>query len=98
MTRGTTPLHRFYVDIDLTGAEAIYITYKQFGVTIEKTGSDISVTENYLDVALTQEETLAFSDRVKVEIQIRAKFSDGKAVASNIARASVHEILKQGAI
>ncbi|MDO4619960.1 MAG: hypothetical protein Q4B09_04990 [Lachnospiraceae bacterium] len=60
MRRGSTPTHRFAVPIDLTGA-TVYITYQQNGKTaLEKTGSDLIVTEQYIDVPLTQDDTLAF--------------------------------------
>lgn len=99
MRQGTTPTHLFNVDVDLTTAVVIYITYEQGKRTIiEKTKEDITITENTLEVKLTQEETLAFSLSSRVDIQIRARFEDGSAVASNIMRATVEEILKEGVI
>jgi hypothetical protein len=99
MYRGTTPINKFIVtDIDLSDAVAVYITYKQNGKTvIEKTMEDIEFEEGYLQVRLTQEETLKFKDHV-VYIQIRARFFDGSAIASNMIRTSVNNILKDGVI
>lgn len=98
MIRGTTPTNIFNVDVDLTTATAIYITYAQNGKTIfEKTIADITVEADKLTVTLTQAETLKFDDR-DVAIQIRAKFADGAAIASNIINTAVDEVLKDGVI
>ena len=99
MIRGTTPTHRFNVPVDMTDAEVIYISYRQDDrVLVEKTGSDIAVTDRYLEVRLSQRETLLFSDKENIEIQIRAKFSDGTAIASNIIMLPVGEVIKYGVI
>lgn len=98
MFRGTTPTNIFNVDIDLTNAEVIYITYKQQNkVVIEKTKDDITATTETLTVKLTQDETLKLTER-EVEIQIRARFSDGTALASNIIKTTASKILKDGVI
>lgn len=98
MYRGTTPTNTFSVDVDCTSAESIYITYSQHGKTIiEKTIADITVTAKEMTVVLTQEETLRF--RVApVDIQIRVKFPDGKAIASRIIGTNADKILKEGVI
>ena len=98
MYRGTTPLNIFTVDADLTTAEVIYITYKQgCQVVIEKDKDEIEVTANKLTVRLSQEDTLKFDYR-EVEIQIRARYSNGTAIASNIIKTTVEHILKDGVI
>lgn len=127
MIRGTTPTNVFNVDIDLTNAIAIYITYRQPRklVAFEKSIHDIEVSPTSLSVKLTQEDTLKLKinklpfpitktvsytnangnteslmedDSDVVEIQIRAKFADGTAVASEIIKTTVEEILKEGVI
>lgn len=116
MRRGTTPTNTFTVDIDLTQAEVIYITYKQGPRTvIEKTKQDLTITPKELSVRLTQRDTLqlkqAAVDRIInggdlnlaeknlfVDIQIRARFPGGDALASNIMHAPVEAILKDGEI
>lgn len=104
MYRGTTPTNTFKTSQDLSEAEVIFITYAQKGVTVfEKTKSDITFgTEDELHtmtVTLTQTDTLAFSKYSKhVNIQIRAKYSDDTAVASQIITAPVKEVLKDGII
>lgn len=99
MFRGTTPTNKFTSTIDLSSADAIYITYQQANETVlEKTIEDITFGEGFVSVQLTQEETLLFSPDRKVTIQIRAKFPDGSAIASNAIVTSVEAILKEGVI
>ena len=99
MIRGTTPTHVFETDVDLSGAEEIYVTYRQGGMTVEKTMADCVVTPESVSVELTQAETLLFRvGGFNVQVQIRAKFPDGSALASNIIPISVSPILKEGEI
>lgn len=99
MYRGTTPTNTFNVDIDLTDAEVIYITYQQRNSTvIERSTDEIDITSTALTVQLTQEETLRLAANISVAIQIRARFSDGTAVASNIIQTEVQTVLKSGVI
>lgn len=99
MRRGTTPTHIFGTDLDLTDAEVIYVTYQQNGNTLlELTGDRIVVAADHIEVELTQLDTLAFRQNEKVYIQIRARFSDGSAVASNVIETTARMILKEGVI
>ena len=96
--RGTTPTNTFKTNIDLTGA-AVFLTYSQRGKTVlEKTGEDLTVSEDAVVTRLTQKETLGFAATERVRIQIRYVFPDGTAGASNIMTAEVGEILKDGEI
>ena len=102
MYRGTTPTNTFKSALDLSEADVVYITYKQRGQTVlEKQKADITFTTEQqlycMTIGLTQENTLAFGAG-DVAIQIRARFSDGRAVASNIITAPVSQILKEGVI
>lgn len=98
MIRGTTPTHIFNVNVDLSEAEVIYITYKQSdSIVVEKEKADCTVTGETISVKLTQEDTLKFNT-APVEIQIRARFPDGSAIASNIMQTTVTRILKGGVI
>ena len=99
MRRGTTPTHTFDTDVDLTDAVVLYLTYKQNGrIKVEKSLSDVTIEPYKVKVTLTQKETLSFDDEGDVRIQIRAKFADGNAVASNVIRTSAQIILKEGEI
>ena len=107
MVRGTTAINTFEVTdgTDLTGASIIYVTYDQGGkVVIEKSTEDGSVVidseedPNVIRVQLTQSDTLALNSSMSVRIQIRVKYDSGSAIASEIIRAGVMEILKDGEI
>lgn len=100
MRRGTTPTHTIQTDMDLTDAEVLYITYRQNGKNvIEKSLHDgIVVMSDSVNVKLSQADTLAFSHRGEVLIQIRAGFADGSRLASNVMHTTVDEILKDGEI
>ena len=99
MYRGTTPTHTFKTDIDLSDAAVIWLTYKANGrIIIDKEKNDLLVTEEDISLKLTQEETLALVKGQNVSCQIRARFEDGTAVASNIMTVVVNGILKDGVI
>ena len=107
MTRGTTPTHTFTLPDDLTSAtiSALYITYAQGSKTVlEKTISDVTINGGVITCTLTQADTLKFEvlDQHcgcdKVAIQVRMKTSDGTAMASDIMRIPVMDVLKDGEI
>lgn len=107
MRRGTTPKNYFRTELDITGMDVLYITYKQNGkVAFEKTIDEITITQEtqeektiyVAEVELSQEDTLALSSVGDVEIQIRGRYPDGSAVASNIIKTKVCYILKEGII
>ena len=99
MRRGTTPTNVIHTDLDLTTASSIYLTYSQNKRNIiEKELPDMEVTKECITVHLTQQDTLRLIPDVTVKVQVRAKFPDGSAVASNIMSASVNDILKDGEI
>lgn len=96
--RGSTPVNIFKVDIDLTDA-TVFVTYAQNGdVVIEKTGADLTITENTISTTLSQQDTLKLDDSLLVEMQIRYVKPNGIADASNVITASVGKILKDGVI
>lgn len=98
MYRGTTPTNIFRTDVDLTSASVLFITYKQNGkVVLEKSIDEVKIQKNIVSVYLSQKDTLLFTEEI-VTIQIRAKFSDGSAIASALIRTSTYEILKDGEI
>lgn len=102
MRRGTTPTHTFTTDIDLSGADVLFITYQQNGHNLlEKNIDDVTfVTEEEtyaVQVTLTQEDTLLFCATMPVSVQIRARFGNS-AVASQIIKTSAEAILKEGEI
>lgn len=99
MRRGTTPTLIFNVDMDLTSAEELFITFRQDDRTIvEKTKDECVVETDKITMYLTQEDTLAFSSASRIRVQIRARFDNGDAFASNIVDVRTREILKEGVI
>lgn len=107
MRRGTTPKNYFRTELDITGMDVMYITYKQSRqIAIEKSLEDITITTETEDektiyvaeVELSQTDTLALSTIGDVEIQIRGRYPDGSAIASNIIKTKVCNILKEGVI
>lgn len=97
MRRGSTPTNVFLVDIDLTAA-TVFVSYEQGGkVIVEKTGTDLTVTEESVTLTLSQEETLRFHSG-EVLIQLRYVMPNGTADASNIIRTTAERIIKDGVI
>lgn len=98
MYRGTTPTNVFRTDVDLENASVLFVSYKQNGkVVLEKSLEDVSIKKTLVTVNLTQKETLLFQDGI-VTIQIRAKFPDNTAIASNLIRTTAEEIVKDDEI
>lgn len=99
MIRGTTPTHVFKTDVDLSDAEVVYVTYGQGNKQLEKTKKDLTFTDTGFEVKLTQAETLGFKALgINAEVQIRARYADGTAIASNIIVVPVSKIIKGGVI
>lgn len=97
LRRGTTPTNTFNVNIDLREA-TVYVSYAQRGILlVDKTGTDLFITEDQIVTTLSQEDTLKFKPG-EVDIQIRYVKADGTADASNIIKTIVDQILKDGEI
>lgn len=96
--RGTTPTNVFAVNLDLTEAEIIWLTYKQLEtILFTKKKEDMDISPEEIRVTLTQEETLSLRPG-ELEIQFRARFADGTAVASNIIKTYAKDVLEGGVI
>lgn len=103
--RGTTPSITFHINTELDLAEIaeIWITFKsRFGSEInEKTFTKEDVTidaeNNNINLFMTQDDTLAFSDN-PYNIQIRLRTNDNMAYASSILEEPIGKILKDGVI
>lgn len=85
MYRGTTPTVTFsFSDTDPTLAVEIIATLARQGRTLmEKTGSDLTVTETSVSFKLTQEESLSMQQG-KVAVQLNMLFPDGNRGATKI--------------
>ena len=94
MIRGTTPTHTFSIPFDESVISSIKIIYAQNKNTVfEKLKEDCVFEGNTVSITLTQEETFEFDHGYPVEIQIRILTTEGKAIASEIRRVSVGELL-----
>ena len=86
MVRGTTPTFRLYLNdeyVDLTQAVNVYVSFEQKDVLITKTGEDLEILTDEVDVYLSQSETLKFI-KGDVEIQLNWTYLDGRRACSNI--------------
>lgn len=90
MIRGTTPTFQLKLngDVDLTEADNVYATFEQGCYSTTKTGDDIEVSEDQVDVYFDQSESLKFRQGF-VDIQLNWTFDNGKRACSNIVKISV---------
>lgn len=99
MIRGTTPTLKFTLPFDVEQLTTAWLTFAQNNqVVINKTLSDCTYSGKVITLVLTQTDTLALDSKYRVEIQIRGKTTDGKAIASAVFTDSVDRILKDGEI
>lgn len=95
MIRGTTPTFELKitdVTVDLTQATNVYATFAQWGKTITKTGNDIDVTAQQVDVYFSQADSLSFSSGT-IEVQINWTYTDGSRAATNIIKVVIGDNL-----
>lgn len=99
MYRGTTPTLSFELPFDVSEATSLYITISQRydNIQIEKSLEDCSVDGTIATVSLTQEETLRLVPDKPVFIQVRV-VKDGVAMASDMIKTTVKDVLKDGVI
>lgn len=102
---GTTPTLYFGLSDDIIGQwdsiELIYLTFQQAGFTcLEKTKEDLScdLENKRLKLELSQAETLLFDRKLKIEMQFRVKFNNGRAIKSGIMTTTTDRLLKEGEI
>lgn len=101
MRRGTTPTLECSLDVSLVDAD-YYVTIEQGTVSITKTASDCTLSEDgkTISVTLSQEETLSLSSDDAsglASVQVRYK-ADGKVYATNIAHLRVDGVLMEEVI
>ena len=104
MYRGTTPTLIFNVNLAseiLADLAEAYITIQGNNVdTLEFAMENIAIdsVNKTMSIKLTQEQTLAYSPKAMLNMQIRCKDSVGNAYACNIVSCSIEKILKDGVI
>ena len=99
MIRGTTPTLQFTLPVEHSELSCMYVTLSQCGiVVVEKCITDCDCNGADVSCCLTQKDTLALTDRRPVDIQVRAKTSDGTAMASQVYTIPALRNLKDGEI
>ena len=91
---GTTPTFVLTFEdeeLDLTQMANVYVTFQSGGRTITKTGEDLTIEPKEISVWLSQEETLAFSE--KVLVQANWTMNGGMRAASDIVTYSMSDQL-----
>ena len=79
--RGTTPTHDFDLPYPAELINDIRITYSQGGHSVfTKTKSSCKIEGQVATISLTQSETLLFTPRKTVDIQIRIQLFDKRVV------------------
>lgn len=100
MRRATTPTIQIEADIDLREFEWFRLTFAQRnGPRIVKTEKDCSLSEDgkTIYVRLSQQETLSFSERYNVMVQMRYGIGD-TVNATNIVSRDIGAILDEEVI
>ena len=94
MKRFTTPTHKFKVNVDLTEADVVILTYAQCGRNLfSKQKEDLTIESNLISYTLSQKETGMFDPNMSVSIEITAKLADGKRITSNIMTTKIEQVL-----
>lgn len=90
MIRGTTPKHKFVLPFTVDNVATARVVYSQSRTVIfVKTGDDLILSGNQIEIHLTQADTLSFRPRETVEIQVRILTPNGDALASGIHTTTV---------
>lgn len=100
MVRGTTAVNTFRLPVPADMIKAIELNYEQGGklVLCKNKLDDFTLTGTKAEVELTQEETLLFSDKQNVEIQMRVLTTEDKAIGSRVAITTVYRLLGKGEV
>lgn len=94
MNRGDTPTITYKgLPCDNTDIEDVKI-YLYGSRKLVFDYDDISIGPDVLQITLTQEQTLSFSDTEDIKMQIRLKLKSGQAFTSNVMTTKLGEILE----
>lgn len=100
LRRGTTPTLTFKIPYSASDVADGWVTFKQYdSIMLDKriTDDGVTINDNSIEVALTQDETLKLYASVCM-VQLRLKLANGNAVASGIVSVDIGEIIKDGEI
>lgn len=96
--RGTTPNCKFKFSIDPSQITKCNIIFSQNNnVIFIKTLEDCVVDSENLSISvkLTQEETLMFTTKFSMQIQIRIKLTNGTVASSNLLVSNIRPLLEE---
>ena len=97
--KGCTCENSFSFPYEENEVESIHIAYKENKVMVlEKHLEDCIFQDGKIVVALSQEDTLKFTDNAFIKIQIRVKFKNGIATKSNIIETHTDDVIYNGVI
>lgn len=94
MIRGTTPIHTFTLPLETSLIKDLRVIYAQNDVVIvTKMMEDCLLEGSTITLELSQEDSLSFSDRVPVQIQLRVLTTSGHSLTSYIQTVPVEKCL-----
>ena len=97
--KGCTCENSFSFPYEKEEVESLHIAYKENDAMIlEKRLEDCVFKDGKIYVALSQEDTLKFTDNEYIKIQIKAKLKDGAVTKSNVIETYTDEVLYNGVI
>lgn len=98
MIQGTTPTLRFNLPIDVSTIKSAEIVVEYVDankkVQIVKELKHCTTGANYIEVKLTQKETLQLPAPSTVSVQLRVLTNDGSALATDAQKVCVKTLLK----
>ena len=96
MIQGTTPTHKFNLDISTDLVSEIRASYEQNGkIVLEKGTEDFAMSGNLAEVKLTQEETMQFEAPASARIQLHVRTTDDNALVARPINIPVHILLNK---
>lgn len=96
MIRGTTPIHKWTLPVDASVVKKVRVVYSQDDETVfVKQTEDCILEGNDLKVTLTEEDTLKFSHKKKVEVQARFLTVDNKIFGTRVVEVPVWKLLDE---
>ena len=104
MIKGSAPTHRFTIPATMLalGIAAVEVTYSQRGnIVLVKRGEQCKLVDNVVEVPLTQEDTLLFSESGAlndVKMQLRIRTNSGTVATSNVMYTRVEPSILEGAM
>ena len=94
MIQGTTPTHKFNVDIDTGLIDKLRISYEQNGkIVLWKEKKDCTLSGNTITTKLSQEETIEFDAPSNVRVQLHATTANGDSLVTKPVSVPVYILL-----